>query len=242
MGFDFTFNLELFLVFVFLYFFILYVYLRIKRRIVDKRLINSVTSLDRGTDSERGLILDLLKRGFPAKSVFHDLYVRKNDGKFSQIDLVIATKEGIIVLEVKEYSGWIFGRANQTNWTQMLAYGKRKYRFYNPIKQNINHIKALKAKLKLFDNIPFFSVIVFFGNCEFKKIDYVPRDTYIVKAHRIFEALDKIANENNPAPYLNKREIVNVLKEAVDLGNNIEVINRHKNDIEDMLGTNRILK
>ena len=65
------------------------------------------------------------------------------------------------------------------------------------VHSHINHIKALKAKLKLFDNIPFFSVIVFFGDCEFKKIDYVPRDTYIVKAHRIFEALDKIANENN---------------------------------------------
>ena len=242
MGFDFTFNLELFLVFVFLYFFILYVYLRIKRRIVDKRLINSVTSLDRGTDSERGLILDLLKRGFPAKSVFHDLYVRKNDGKFSQIDLVIATKEGIIVLEVKEYSGWIFGRANQTNWTQSLAYGKRKYRFYNPIKQNTNHIKSLKESLKQFNNIPFFSVIVFFGDCELKKIDYVPRDTYIVKAHRIFDALDKITNENRPAPYSDKNEIVKLLKGAVELGDNSEVIKKHKDNIDDMLGTNRILK
>ena len=170
MGFDFTFNLELFLVFVFLYFFLLYIYLRIKRRIVDKRLINSVTSFDRGTDSERSLILGLLKRGFPATSIFHDLYLRKNDGKFSQIDLVIATKQGIIVLEVKKYSGWIFGRANQTNWTQMLAYGKRRYRFYNPIKQNINHIKALKAKLKLLDNIPFFSVIVFLGIVNLKRL------------------------------------------------------------------------
>ena len=53
----------------------------------------------------------------------------------------------------------------------------------------------------------------------------MPRDTYIVKAHRIFEALDKIINENKPASYLNKSEIVNVLKEAVNLGNNIEVIN-----------------
>ena len=44
--------------------------------------------------SERGLILGLLKRGFPAKSVFHDLYVRKNDGKFSQIDLIKIDAEG----------------------------------------------------------------------------------------------------------------------------------------------------
>ena len=242
MGFDFTFNIELFIVSVILYFFILYIYLRIKRRIIDNRLINSVTSLDRGTESERSLILGLLKRGVPANSIFHDLYVKKNNGKYSQVDLVIATKEGIVVLEVKDYSGWIFGRANQTNWTQSLAYGKRKYRFYNPIKQNTNHIKSLKETLNQFNNIPFFSVIVFFGDCELKKIDYVPRDTYIVKAHRIFDALDKITSENGPAPYSDKNEVVNVLKEAVGLGNNAEIIRKHKDNIDDMLGTNRILK
>ena len=242
MGFDFSFNLELFIAFLVIYIWILYIYSRIKRRIIDKRLMNSVTSVDRGTKSERSLILSLLKRGIPEKSIFHDLYVKKSDGKYSQVDLVIATKQGIIVLEVKDYSGWIFGRANQTNWTQSLAYGKRKYRFYNPIKQNTNHIKSLKESLKQFNNIPFFSVIVFFGDCELKKIDYVPRDTYIVKAHRIFDALDKIANENEPAPYSDKNEVVKLLKGAVELGNSAEVINKHKDNIDDMLGTNRILK
>jgi len=242
MPFDFTFNIELFFAHLIVYFLILYIFIKIRRKKIDKKLINSVTSFNRGTLSERNLILGLLKRGFPAKSIFHDLYVRKSDGKFSQIDLVIATKEGIIALEIKDYSGWIFGSANQTNWTQILAYGKRKYRFYNPIKQNINHIKSLKAKHKQFNQIPFFSIIVFFGDCELKKIDYVPKDTYIVKAHRIFDALDKIVNENKPASYSNKSDVINILKEAVELGNNVEVINKHLNDIDDMLGTDRILK
>ena len=70
----------------------------------DRELIKSVTSLNRGTSSERELILRLLKNGIPKETIFHDLLIKKNFNKFSQIDMVIPTKEGIIVFEVKEYS------------------------------------------------------------------------------------------------------------------------------------------
>ena len=170
------------------------------------------------------------------------MYVRKANGKYSQIDLVILTSVGVIVVEVKDYSGWIYGTSNQTNWTQVLSYGKRKYRFYNPIKQNINHIDALKQKIKQPYNIPFFSLIVFYGKSELKKIDYVPRNTYVVRAHRVFDALDIISNENDSINYLNKIEMINILKQSVKLGEESEIINKHLNDIEDMLGTNRVLK
>ena len=162
MEFDFSLNIGLLVAHLFAYFFILFIFLKIRRKLIDRKLINSVTSFDRGTNSERSLILGLLKSGVPADYIFHDLYVRKPNGKYSQIDLVIVTNVGIIVVEIKDYSGWIFGTSNQTNWTQVLAYGKRKYRFYNPIKQNVNHIDALKQKLKQPNNIPFISLIVFY--------------------------------------------------------------------------------
>ena len=112
MNLDFSFNAELLIIHLVVYSFIFFIFLKIRRKIIDKRLVESVTSFDRGTESERGLILGLLKRGFPANSIFHDLYVRKPDGKFSQVDLVIATKQGIVVVEVKAASGWILGSAN----------------------------------------------------------------------------------------------------------------------------------
>tara|TARA_B100001540_G_C15658531_1_gene574465 strand:- start:22 stop:750 length:729 start_codon:yes stop_codon:yes gene_type:complete len=242
MEFDFSLNIGLLVAHLFAYFFILFIFLKIRRKLIDRKLINSVTSFDRGTNSERSLILGLLKSGVPADCIFHDLYVRKPNGKYSQIDLVIVTNVGIIVVEIKDYSGWIFGTSNQTNWTQVLAYGKRKYRFYNPIKQNVNHIDALKQKLKQPNNIPFFSLIVFYGDCELKKIDYVPRNTYVVSAHRVFDALDIISNENDSINYSNEIEMLNILKQSVNLGEEPEVINKHLNDIEDMLGTNRVLK
>ncbi len=206
----------------------------------DNKLLKSVTSLNRGTKSERHLVLQLLKHGIPAQTVFHDLCIEKQNGAFSQIDIAMATTEGIIVFEVKDFSGWIFGNGNHSHWTQVLAYGKYKFTFYNPIKQNKNHIETLRRQLKQFENIPFFSIIVFYGDCELKEINFVPERTYLVKFYRVIEVLNFIKKNNGPAPYYNKREILELLKQAALKGENASVQEKHVENINDMLGKNRI--
>jgi len=52
-------------------------------------------------------------------------------GRYVQLDIVLATRVGVVVFEVKELIGWIFG-SGQQEWTQVLAYGRQWYRFYNP--------------------------------------------------------------------------------------------------------------
>jgi len=222
--------------------FIIYYIIKSYQRKRDRELISSVTSLNRGTNSELLLILQLLKKGFPSVTIYHDLIIKKDNNGFSQIDLVLVTSEGIIVIEVKDYSGWIYGSGNNTNWTKVLSYGKKKYKFYNPIKQNINHISELRKTLNQFENIPFFSVIVFFGDCELKEINYVPKGTYLVKSHRVFEVLNLIKNENEPTHYTNKREVVDKLKELVSLGENTDYQKQHIENIKDMVGKDRIFK
>lgn len=210
------------------------------QKIRDVKLLKTVTSLNRGTKTERDLVLKLLKHGIPAQTIFHDLCIEKNNGEFSQIDVVVATTEGIIVFEVKDYSGWIYGNGNYSHWTKVLAYGKRKYHFYNPIKQNLNHIKTLKKKLKQFENIPFYSIIAFYGDCELKEIDYVPNGTFLVKPPRIFEVLKLIRKNNKPAPYTDKKEVVRILNQAVKNGGDISNQEKHVENINDMLGKDRI--
>jgi len=212
------------------------------RKIRDRKLLRSVTSPNRGTKSERDLILMLLKHGIPAQTIFHDLCVEKYNGHLSQIDVVVATTEGIIVFEVKDYSGWIYGNGNHSHWTKVLAYGKQKYRFYNPIKQNKNHIETLRRQLGQLDRIPFFSIIVFFGDCELKEINFVPEGTFLVKSSRIFEVLKLIKTNNEAAPYTNKREIVHLLRQAVANGGNVSNIGKHIENIHDMLGKDRIFE
>lgn len=148
----------------------------------DKKLLLTVTQPNRGTKSERKLVLKLLKSGIPAQTIFHDLYLKNRNGTFSQIDLVVATKVGLIVLEVKDFSGWIFGTGYERQWTQVLAYGKSKYRFYNPIRQNNKHISDLKKQIKQFENLPFYSIVVFYGECEFRDVSFIPERTYLIKS------------------------------------------------------------
>jgi len=220
--------------------FLCLVFYAIFRKIRDKKLLETVTKSNRGTRTERDLVLKLLKYGIPAQAIFHDLYLKKTNGEFSQIDLVVAAKSVIIVFEVKDYSGWIFGNGQHREWTQVLAYGQDKYRFFNPIIQNNKHITEIRKKLKQFENIPFYSVVVFYGDCVLKDINFVPDGTFLVKSARIFEVLDLIMSKNKLAPYTDKFEVVKVLKEAVYNGNIKAIQIQHIENVKDMLGKHRI--
>ncbi|MBQ4094207.1 MAG: NERD domain-containing protein, partial [Oscillospiraceae bacterium] len=90
--------------------------------------------------------------------VLKNLYVPYR-GKTSEIDLVMVHEKGIFVFESKNYSGWIFGSADQPYWIQSLQNGD-KNRFYNPILQNKTHIKALAEYLQL-PETAFSSYIIF---------------------------------------------------------------------------------
>lgn len=206
----------------------------------DRKLLEQVTKSHRGTRSERNLILRLLKDKIPAQTIFHDLYLKKSNGHFSQIDLVIPTKIGIIVFEIKDFNGWIFGNGRDQQWTQVLAYGKEKYRFYNPIMQNNRHIDELKKQLKQCGNIPFYSVIVFYGDCVLKDISFVPDRTYIVKANRVTELINNILHNNSMVTYTNKHEIVRILKEAMLNGEDIDIQVQHVKNIENIIGRHRV--
>ena len=79
----------------------------------ERKLIELVTPITRGEWSERRVILYLLKAGINPKAIFHDLYIQKPSREYTQVDIAVATKAGIIVFEVKDYSGWIFGNDHQ---------------------------------------------------------------------------------------------------------------------------------
>ena len=202
------------------------------------KLLKKVSSLNRGTRSERKMILKILKSGIKPTAIFHDLYLNNGNGQYSQIDVIVATKVGIVVFEIKEYGGWIFGNENQRNWTQILAYGKRKYQFYNPILQNKKHIDDLK-KFHHFDGIPFFSVIVFFGNCEFKNSLILPKRTFLTKSFKVMDRFNEILQNNQPIKYDNKWEIANLLKQAVRNGEDSLILEKHTLNIQKIKQTTK---
>ncbi len=220
--------------------FIAYLFIQYSIKEKNKKLIESVTQLNRGTKSEIDLVLKLLKYGIPNQNIFHDLYVKRYNNTYSQIDLVVLTNIGIIAFEVKDYSGWIFGTGYKHQWTKVLAYGKRKYKFYNPILQNNQHIKELKRLSPQFTKVPYFSIIVFYGDCQLKDITFIPEGTFIVKHNRILDVLNLILKTNNPINYIDKPEIISLLKTAVQNGSNTAIVQKHTENINDSLGRSKI--
>ena len=200
------------------------VYLKRKER----ELIEQVTPITRGEWSERRVVLRLLKMGINPKAIFHDLYIQKPNGEYTQVDVAVATKAGIIVFEVKDYSGWIFGNEHQKYWTQLLAYGKEKHRFYNPVMQNSGHIQAIRQCLQQNPDTPIYSVIVFFGGSEFKDVTCNANNTFIIYPRSIQQVVSEILMQPN-ANFGNKYEIMNLFTKAVQNGNNPMIVSSQIN-------------
>lgn len=83
----------------------------------------------------------------------------------TQIDHIIVSTFGVFVIETKNYTGWIFGRANQRMWTQKIY--RRSQQFQNPLHQNYGHVRTLQDLLGLETGV-IHSLIVFVGNSTFK--------------------------------------------------------------------------
>jgi hypothetical protein len=195
------------------------------------KLLCTVSSLNRGTRAERRLIIKMLKMGVHPKTIFHDLYLQKKNGDFSQIDIVVAIPQGLLSIEIKDYSGWLFGNEKQLYWTQILNYGKEKYRFYNPIMQNAGHIKTLREQSKQLANLPIFNIVLFAGNCTLKNVNYWTENTFVGYTGDISHVLKKI-KELCIAPYSDKREVARLLRQAVKNGENQEIVINHINSVQ----------
>ncbi|HLN94417.1 MAG TPA: nuclease-related domain-containing protein [Flavobacterium sp.] len=193
----------------------------------NTKAIQTVTERHRGTSSERELVLQLLRMGFRNTAIFHDLYIRNRNGTYTQIDLVLATDVGILVFEVKEYSGWIFGTGTQRNWTQVMGYGRYKYPFYNPVFQNRKHVSDLRDQLPQFRDIPFYSIVVFYGNCQFVKVKEIPFDTFLVKWHEVANVINGIVASGKSAPYKDKWEVAHFLAAAARNGADHQIVQEH---------------
>ena len=115
--------------------------------------------------------VNLLIKFFLDKNEYHlikNVTLPTDDGT-TQIDHIIVSKYGIFVVETKNMKGWIFGSANQKQWTQKIF--KHTSKFQNPLHQNYKHVKTLEALLLDDSNTKndcIFSVIIFIGDSTFK--------------------------------------------------------------------------
>ncbi|MGM9645944.1 MAG: NERD domain-containing protein [Eubacteriales bacterium] len=161
--------------------------------------------------------------------VINDLMITAEDGKSSQIDHVLINKNGVFVIETKNYSGRIYGSEKQLEWTQVFNYGHTKNKFYNPLKQNATHIYRIRNEIN--KNIPVISCIVFIqGNIEYIEAPNV----YTVK--QLKEKIKKEAENQLTAEQMketyNKLKYIKENKETSN-SEHIEQIEEMKKGIEE---------
>lgn len=151
-----------------------------------KKDFNYITDGNKGELSERELVYKLLKLKHKKEYIFHDVYVQKNNGDYSQLDVVLLSKSGVISIEVKDYAGVVYGHAESDKWVQKKSFFNKR-EFYNPIKQNYGHITALKQNIRKLplscgiDSIPFYNMIVFYGSSRIRRIRGLNKFTYVIK-------------------------------------------------------------
>lgn len=160
--------------------------------------------------------------------------VLKRDTKTSQIDHVVISDFGIFVIETKNYKGWIVGNEKSEHWTQVLF--KRKQRFYNPINQNLGHIKVLKTYLSKYPSINYIPIVVFLSKSDIK----VKTTHDIINSRQLIQTIKKY-NEIN-IEKREKEDIYKIINEAnlVDTYDKTEhiksikkLIQKRKSDIQD---------
>ncbi len=125
------------------------------------------------------------------RAVFRNVLVPRSSGPTSEseVDVLMVHETGVYVMESKNYAGWIFGDAEQRQWTQTLERG-HKNRFYNPIIQNRAHVKALAVRLGLPEDA-FRSYIVFSERCELRKVPASTEAYAICQRQHLLKVLRK---------------------------------------------------
>ncbi|MDE0452353.1 MAG: NERD domain-containing protein [Gammaproteobacteria bacterium] len=113
----------------------------------------------------------------------------------TQIDHILVSPTAVFLIETKEMNGWVFGSPGQEQWTQSFAAGRwsRKvgikswqFKFYNPLRQNEGHARAL-VKLGIVDRWRLRPVVTFVGGAQLKTAEkFLPFDEH-----------ENIANENS---------------------------------------------
>jgi len=162
------------------------------------------TSKKRGNPGEREVDKELTQLAIEYGGIaFLDLLLI-DENHSTQIDNILLTDKAIYVIEMKDFAGWIFGSEHNTYWRQTFTHYKAKtsgnnytksgvsrYSFYNPIKQNAEHIRVLKKLLRLPHNIRVFNIVVFGFQSTLKDIKH-SKHNYVVRITDLYFLIDDI--------------------------------------------------
>ena len=124
------------------------------------------TKREGGNAGEAAVRKKLMKHcGSTSSHLMNNITLRYGDGT-TQIDHILITKKGVLIIETKHYSGWLFANEKSKKWMQVIF--KVKHGFQNPIFQNKKHISAVRNVLDFLPKGQVGGLVVFTGKAKFK--------------------------------------------------------------------------
>lgn len=159
--------------------------------------------------------------------IFDDVVLKTERGT-TQIDHVVVSKHGVFAVETKNYRGDIYGDDNRQQWTQIIVtkvrYRSKWYKtytyvtknhLYNPVKQSLAHVYAIKNCLKKWPYLKVVPIVVFTGGADISKVKtshHVIYDSYLVDTilsyRNTYLSDDEYHNVINSIASNNIRELV----------------------------------
>lgn len=169
--------------------------------------------------------------------VLTNIYVPRQKGDTTEIDVLYITCKGLIVIENKNYAGYIFGTESHKNWTVTLYAGKtwlgrnavEKHQFYNPIWQNNTHIKYLKEYLGT--DTRAYSIVTFDNRGDLKDITVNSPDVHVCNHAALSDVINEIWRTNQDV--LDEKQIEEIYLKLKPLTNIDEATKeKHVQDIQ----------
>ena len=161
-------------------------------------------------------------------NVFDDVIIPTSKGS-AQIDHIVVSVYGIFVIETKNYSGKVYGSENSEYWTEYFNWFSRvwykyghhseSYSFYNPVRQNEGHIRAIRNLLKGNGDLYICSVIAFSNEAEL----HVSVSSADITHWRYLD--DTILNYKDQL--LSKEQVLSITRIISDLEKTDEKISEH---------------
>lgn len=189
-----------------------------------------------GFETEEKVHIELYKLDENFYKVINNVMIPSCNGKTSQIDTIIISTYGIFVIETKHREGNVVGSEDSEHWE--CYYGKvngfkKKHpsmnlrkEFFNPIKQNNSHILALNALLKRFNDVPYYSIIVFNEEAQL----HVETLTHVIHISNLIDLLD-----NYNVQVINELTVKEIYNEVLDNNIlNVKAIEDHKEYVKNI--------
>jgi hypothetical protein len=161
----------------------------------------------------------IIGKNNPNKSKYVINNLTFNDGtKSVQIDHLIISPSGLIVIETKNRVGKIYGKEDDLNWTVVFKYGKEKASMFNPVKQNEGHLKSLEKILSV--KTPMNSIIVFTKNADLREIS--TQTTPVVYAN----SLKQFIKEYSVDLAISSEQVLDIYNQLKEIKDNNKITNK----------------